>query len=216
MLRGAPDSSGASLDAARSLAQGALGSDVTGDRHEFISLLAKARALAPTTRAVASVASSAQVNLAQSELGFEEQAPIVRKLGDRVLDVDQRVVLALRGLGKYASVAVPELGQDLDRGDVHRAIAQIAAQARATSGRRSACLGRCYCRTERRRNRTNRSRAPSACAPRRPSRAWRRERAGEPRGFVHVAHERRHARERLFRLPDVTHELFERRRDPHW
>jgi len=35
------------------LAQGALGSDVTGDRHEFISLLAKARALAPTSATVA-------------------------------------------------------------------------------------------------------------------------------------------------------------------
>jgi len=47
-LRGSPDSSGASLEAARSLAQGALGSDVSGDRHEFISLLAKARALSPS------------------------------------------------------------------------------------------------------------------------------------------------------------------------
>ncbi|MEI9953049.1 MAG: VWA domain-containing protein [Pseudomonadota bacterium] len=53
VLRGAPDLSGASLEAARSLAQGALGSDVTGDRHEFISLLAKARALAPTVATVA-------------------------------------------------------------------------------------------------------------------------------------------------------------------
>jgi hypothetical protein len=35
------------------LAQGALGSDVTGDRHEFVSLLAKARALAPATAVVA-------------------------------------------------------------------------------------------------------------------------------------------------------------------
>ncbi|HEY0464984.1 MAG TPA: VWA domain-containing protein [Polyangiaceae bacterium] len=57
VLRGAPDSPAASLEAARNLAQGALGSDVTGDRHEFISLLAKARALAPTTAAVAAVAS---------------------------------------------------------------------------------------------------------------------------------------------------------------
>jgi len=56
VLRGAPDLSGASLEAARSLAQGALGSDVTGDRHEFISLLAKARTLAPS---VATVATSA-------------------------------------------------------------------------------------------------------------------------------------------------------------
>jgi len=53
VLRGAPDLSGASLEAARSLAQGALGSDLTGDRHEFISLLAKARALAPTVTTVA-------------------------------------------------------------------------------------------------------------------------------------------------------------------
>ena len=58
VLRGAADLSGASLDAARNLAQGALGSDVSGDRHEFISLLAKARALSPTTSAVASVARS--------------------------------------------------------------------------------------------------------------------------------------------------------------
>ncbi len=53
VLRGAPDLSGASLEAARNLAQGALGSDITGDRHEFISLLAKARALAPTVATVA-------------------------------------------------------------------------------------------------------------------------------------------------------------------
>lgn len=53
VLRGAPDVSGASLEAARTLAQGAIGSDVTGDRHEFISLLAKARALAPAKTAIA-------------------------------------------------------------------------------------------------------------------------------------------------------------------
>ena len=53
VLRAAPDSSGASLEAARTLAQGALGSDVTGDRHEFVSLLAKARALAPATATIA-------------------------------------------------------------------------------------------------------------------------------------------------------------------
>jgi Ca-activated chloride channel family protein len=53
VLRGAPDLSGASLEAARTLAQGALGQDVTGDRHEFVSLLAKARALAPTAAVVA-------------------------------------------------------------------------------------------------------------------------------------------------------------------
>ena len=59
VLRGAPDLSGASLEAARSLAQGALGSDVTGDRHEFVSLLAKARALAPSGASVAIGASVA-------------------------------------------------------------------------------------------------------------------------------------------------------------
>ena len=53
VLRGAPELSGASLEAARSLAQGALGSDVTGDRHEFISLLAKARTLAPAAASIA-------------------------------------------------------------------------------------------------------------------------------------------------------------------
>ncbi len=53
VLRGAPDLSGASLEAARSLAQGALGNDVAGDRHEFVSLLAKARALSPTATVVA-------------------------------------------------------------------------------------------------------------------------------------------------------------------
>jgi len=53
VLRGAPDLSGASLEAARTLAQGAIGSDVTGDRHEFVSLLAKARALAPATATIA-------------------------------------------------------------------------------------------------------------------------------------------------------------------
>jgi len=53
VLRGAPDTSGASLEAARNLAQGALGSDATGDRHEFISLLAKARALAPSSATIA-------------------------------------------------------------------------------------------------------------------------------------------------------------------
>jgi len=53
VMRGVPDLSGASLEAARALAQGALGSDVTGDRHEFISLLAKARALAPSVPSVA-------------------------------------------------------------------------------------------------------------------------------------------------------------------
>ncbi|HKO51078.1 MAG TPA: VWA domain-containing protein [Polyangiaceae bacterium] len=56
VLRGAPGLSGASLEAARSLAQGALGSDVSGDRHEFVSLLAKARALAPTAARVATSA----------------------------------------------------------------------------------------------------------------------------------------------------------------
>jgi len=55
VLRGAPDLAGASLDAARALAQGAVGSDVTGDRHEFVSLLAKARAL---TSAPATIAAS--------------------------------------------------------------------------------------------------------------------------------------------------------------
>lgn len=53
VLRGASQISGASLEAARNLAQGAIGSDVTGDRHEFVSLLAKARALAPSTATVA-------------------------------------------------------------------------------------------------------------------------------------------------------------------
>ena len=53
VLRGAPELSSASLDAARALAQGALGRDVTGDRHEFVSLLAKARALAPAPTLVA-------------------------------------------------------------------------------------------------------------------------------------------------------------------
>ena len=53
VLRGAPDLSGASLEAARTLAQGALGNDVAGDRHEFIALLAKARTLAPTSAVVA-------------------------------------------------------------------------------------------------------------------------------------------------------------------
>jgi Ca-activated chloride channel family protein len=53
LLRGAPDMTRASLDSARTLAQGALGLDPNGDRHEFISLLAKARALAGTPAAVA-------------------------------------------------------------------------------------------------------------------------------------------------------------------
>lgn len=53
VLRGASLSSGASLDAARSLAQGAIGADVTGDRHEFVSLLAKARALSPASATIA-------------------------------------------------------------------------------------------------------------------------------------------------------------------
>ena len=53
VLRGAPDLSGASLEAARTLAQSALGQDLAGDRHEFISLLAKARALAPAVATVA-------------------------------------------------------------------------------------------------------------------------------------------------------------------
>lgn len=53
VLRGAPDTSGASLEAARNLAQGAIGSDVSGDRHEFVSLLAKARALAPASAKIA-------------------------------------------------------------------------------------------------------------------------------------------------------------------
>jgi Ca-activated chloride channel homolog len=48
VLRAAPDLAGASLEAARTLAEGALGRDISGDRHEFVSLLAKARALAPT------------------------------------------------------------------------------------------------------------------------------------------------------------------------
>jgi Ca-activated chloride channel family protein len=53
VLRGASDMAAASLDSARTLAQGALGQDPNGDRHEFISLLAKARALAAPTAAVA-------------------------------------------------------------------------------------------------------------------------------------------------------------------
>jgi len=53
VLRGAPELFGASLEAARTMAQGALGSDVTGDRHEFVSLLAKARALSEPTTVVA-------------------------------------------------------------------------------------------------------------------------------------------------------------------
>jgi len=53
VLRGAPETSGASLEAARNLAQGAIGSDATGDRHEFVSLLAKARALAPASAKIA-------------------------------------------------------------------------------------------------------------------------------------------------------------------
>jgi Ca-activated chloride channel family protein len=53
VLRGAPDMAAASLDSARTLAQGALGQDPNGDRHEFISLLAKARALSAPTTAIA-------------------------------------------------------------------------------------------------------------------------------------------------------------------
>jgi Ca-activated chloride channel family protein len=45
VLRGAPDLHGATLDGARSLAAAALGRDPSGDRHEFISLLTKARTL---------------------------------------------------------------------------------------------------------------------------------------------------------------------------
>ena len=53
VLRGPPQLSGASLESARTLAQGALGRDLAGDRHEFISLLAKASALAPAVAVVA-------------------------------------------------------------------------------------------------------------------------------------------------------------------
>jgi Ca-activated chloride channel family protein len=53
VLRSAPDLSGATLDQARSLAQGAVGQDPSGDRHEFISLLAKAKALSPQAAPVA-------------------------------------------------------------------------------------------------------------------------------------------------------------------
>jgi Ca-activated chloride channel homolog len=53
VLRGAPDAPGVNLDSARALAQGAVGADVTGDRHEFVSLLAKAKALSPATLVVA-------------------------------------------------------------------------------------------------------------------------------------------------------------------
>jgi Ca-activated chloride channel family protein len=53
VLRGAPNLPGASLEAARALAEGALGHDIAGDRHEFVSLLAKARALVPTPGALA-------------------------------------------------------------------------------------------------------------------------------------------------------------------
>ncbi|HEY4102258.1 MAG TPA: von Willebrand factor type A domain-containing protein [Polyangiaceae bacterium] len=45
VLRGAPGLSHASLDSARALAEGALGNDTNGERHEFISLLAKAKSL---------------------------------------------------------------------------------------------------------------------------------------------------------------------------
>ena len=60
VLRGAPESSGASLEGARRLAEGALGADLSGDRHEFVSLLAKARALAPTVASVATAAQAAR------------------------------------------------------------------------------------------------------------------------------------------------------------
>lgn len=53
VLRGAPDLSGASLDAASALARGALGRDPTGDRHEFVSLLSKASALTPRVATLA-------------------------------------------------------------------------------------------------------------------------------------------------------------------
>jgi Ca-activated chloride channel family protein len=53
VLRGATGLSDASLEAARALAQGALGQDVTGDRQEFVALLGKARSLAPTPTRVA-------------------------------------------------------------------------------------------------------------------------------------------------------------------
>ena len=54
VLRGAPDARlQASFDSARTLAQSALGQDPNGDRHEFISLLAKARALSAPTAAIA-------------------------------------------------------------------------------------------------------------------------------------------------------------------
>jgi Ca-activated chloride channel homolog len=53
VLRGAPNMEKASLDSARTLAEGALGQDPNGDRHEFISLLAKARGLTPATAAIA-------------------------------------------------------------------------------------------------------------------------------------------------------------------
>lgn len=53
VLRSAPSLSGASLESARSLAQGAVGADPNGDRHEFVSLLAKAKSLVPQTAAVA-------------------------------------------------------------------------------------------------------------------------------------------------------------------
>ncbi len=53
VLRGAPNLSGATLDSARALAQSATGADPNGDRHELVSLLAKAKALMPETAAVA-------------------------------------------------------------------------------------------------------------------------------------------------------------------
>ena len=53
VLRAAPGLNGATLDSARALAQAALGNDLSGDRHEFISLLAKAQSLSGPTNSVA-------------------------------------------------------------------------------------------------------------------------------------------------------------------
>ena len=53
VLRAAPGLNGATLDSARHLAEGALGRDATGDRHEFVSLLAKAKSLSGGGNALA-------------------------------------------------------------------------------------------------------------------------------------------------------------------
>src|SRR5688572_23519887 len=74
------------------------------------------------------IATSLAESISRSRL--EQRLSVPGKLGDRLADVEERVVCAGLRFLEDAGFAVPEPGQELHGRDVDHAVAEVAGQAR--------------------------------------------------------------------------------------